>query len=213
MSIKQIQDKINYLQESTLNTKQFTALVFSFVSFLDLDGLSKTLTIRWSVQFNCEKNILVYPFFQWSLPFGDERSAMREFRVPYGVWKWSRRSRNKFRYKGYVNGSYWHPGELSFQRPGCRGSIKLHCKGTLYVDHNMYLYISCDLSYKFLGPGIFQHVRRSKVYAEMEVSNGTLCGSYRGVVHGTPDPDNLRLESHFGKYVRGGQEITSLLIQ
>ncbi|KAJ8917450.1 hypothetical protein NQ315_005497 [Exocentrus adspersus] len=46
MSIKQIQDKINHLQESTSGTKQFTALVFAFVSSLDLDGLSRTLIIK-----------------------------------------------------------------------------------------------------------------------------------------------------------------------
>ncbi|KAJ8966403.1 hypothetical protein NQ317_009635 [Molorchus minor] len=48
MSIKQVQDKINYLQgnDNMSGTKQFTALIFAFVSSLDLDGLSKTLLIK-----------------------------------------------------------------------------------------------------------------------------------------------------------------------
>lgn len=59
MSIKQIQDKINQLQENPLGSKQFTALVFSFVSFLDLDGLSKTLTTKWFIKFNHDIDIQV----------------------------------------------------------------------------------------------------------------------------------------------------------
>ncbi|KAJ8934928.1 hypothetical protein NQ314_013087 [Rhamnusium bicolor] len=50
VSVKQIQDKINYSQqENKSGIKQFTALLFSFVSSLDLDGLSKTLTRKWCV--------------------------------------------------------------------------------------------------------------------------------------------------------------------
>ncbi|XP_074026715.1 meiosis specific with OB domains hold'em isoform X2 [Leptinotarsa decemlineata] len=46
MSVKQIQDKINAsLQEVRSGSKQFTALLFAFVSNLDLDGLSQTLMI------------------------------------------------------------------------------------------------------------------------------------------------------------------------
>ncbi|CAH1155516.1 unnamed protein product, partial [Phaedon cochleariae] len=47
MSVKQIQDKINiHIQENRLVNKQFTALLFAFVTTLDLDGLSKTLVIK-----------------------------------------------------------------------------------------------------------------------------------------------------------------------
>lgn len=46
MSIKQVQDKINYLQETASDTK-FMALIYCFVSSLDLDGLSRTLIIKW----------------------------------------------------------------------------------------------------------------------------------------------------------------------
>ncbi|KAG5897442.1 hypothetical protein JTB14_002703 [Gonioctena quinquepunctata] len=46
MSVKQIQDKINLsFQEGKSANKQFTALLFAFVSTLDLDGLSRTLMI------------------------------------------------------------------------------------------------------------------------------------------------------------------------
>ncbi|KAJ8952495.1 hypothetical protein NQ318_003291, partial [Aromia moschata] len=47
MSVKQVQDKINYfLQENKSGTKQFTALLYAFVTNLDLDGLSRTLLMK-----------------------------------------------------------------------------------------------------------------------------------------------------------------------
>lgn len=52
MSVKQVQDRINtLLQENKLGTRQFTALLFAFVSSFDLDGLSRTLLTRWYVNF------------------------------------------------------------------------------------------------------------------------------------------------------------------
>lgn len=48
MSVKQVQDKINaLLQENKLGTRQFTALLFAFISSFDLDGLSRTLLSKW----------------------------------------------------------------------------------------------------------------------------------------------------------------------
>lgn len=53
MSVKQVQDKINALLEmNNLGTRQFSALLFAFPTSFDLDGLSKTLLIKWYASFH-----------------------------------------------------------------------------------------------------------------------------------------------------------------
>lgn len=46
--MKHVQDKINtLLQENKLGTRQFTALLFAFISSFDLDGLTRILVVKW----------------------------------------------------------------------------------------------------------------------------------------------------------------------
>lgn len=52
MTINQVRTKINSIltSENCLpDDQQFTALLYSFVTHLDLDGLTKTVSNRWLV--------------------------------------------------------------------------------------------------------------------------------------------------------------------
>lgn len=45
MTVRQVHDKMNIFSAE----KQFTVLLYSFISEFDLDGLSRTLLIKWYV--------------------------------------------------------------------------------------------------------------------------------------------------------------------